>query len=256
MEVVLSKAIPAFIAGIITFFAPCTLPLVPGYLGFISGVSLDELDGEDANKAKKKVLINSLLFILGFTIVFIMLGTVFGIFGSILSDFRIWLSRIGGLFVILFGLYMMGIFRLSFLDFLQQEHKLNISSNLKPGSPVSSILFGASFALGWSPCVGPVLGSILLLASSSTSVLQGAVLLFIFSIGLAVPFMAVALGFNKAQETINKLSKYLKAISFIGGIFLIFLGYLLFTNQFSYWNSLVFELLDWAKYQDFIYQYL
>lgn len=256
MEIILSKAIPAFIAGIITFFAPCTLPLVPGYLGFISGVSLDELENKDSKEIKKKVLINSALFVLGFTVVFILLGTIFGIFGSILSDFRIWLSRIGGVFVILFGLYMMGLFRLPFLNFLQKEHKLNITSNLKPGSPVSSTLFGASFALGWSPCVGPVLGSILLLASSSTSVLQGAVLLFIFSIGLAIPFMVVALGFSKAQDTINKLSKYLKAVSFIGGIFLIFLGYLLFTNQFSYWNSLVFELLDWTKYQDFIYQYL
>lgn len=242
---ILSLAIPAFIAGLLTFLAPCTLPLVPGYLGFISGVSSQDLqDPAKAHQAKKKVFLNGVLYVIGFSLVFIILGSLFGLGGAALAKYRIWLSRIGGVFVIFFGLYMLNIFKLPFLNF---EKRL-VPSSIKPGSPAASFLFGSSFAFGWTPCVGPILGSILLLSSSSGTVGQGAALLAIFSAGLAVPFLAIAAGIGRASNFLSRASKYLKWVSVIGGIFLIFLGVLLVTNQFAAWLGYAYGLFDFFDY--------
>ncbi|MFB6181484.1 MAG: cytochrome c biogenesis CcdA family protein [Candidatus Magasanikbacteria bacterium] len=257
MSIILAKSIPAFIAGLITFLAPCTLPLIPGYLSFISGVSLQDLK-DDKNKIRSKVFFNSLFFVLGFSVIFILLGTVFGIFSQALAGARIWLSRIGGIFVIIFGLYMMHVFELPLFDSLNNKLSFNLTDKVKPGSPYSSFIFGVSFAFGWSPCVGPVLGSILILASTTGDVAQGAILLGIFSLGLGLPFLITALLFNKVVGYIQNAAKYLKAVSFIGGVFLLIIGYLLVTDQFAQWNALVFDFmrsLD-VEYSKFIYQYL
>lgn len=224
-----SLIIPAFIAGILTFFAPCTLPLVPGYLGFISGVSTSDLqDPTKAKIAKRKIFLNGVLYVIGFSLVFIVLGSLFGLAGSALAQYRIWLSRIGGIFVIFFGLFMIGVFKLPFLNV--ERHVGNIKA-LKPGTPVSSLIFGATFALGWTPCVGPILGSILILVASSATIGQGAFLLAVFSLGLAVPFLIIAASIGLASAYLAKVSRHLNAISFVGGIFLVFLGVLLFTNK-------------------------
>jgi cytochrome c-type biogenesis protein len=255
MDIILAKSLPAFIAGLITFLAPCTLPLIPGYLSFISGVSMERIK-QDGQEIKKKVFLNSIFFVIGFSIIFILLGTVFGIFSQLLSGVRIWLSRIGGIFVIIFGLYMMHVFKLPLFNSLNNKLSFGITEKIKPGSPYSSFLFGVSFAFGWTPCVGPILGSILILASTTGDVIQGAVLLGIFSMGLGVPFLITALLFDKAVKYIQNASKYLKVVSFIGGIFLIIIGYLLITDQFAQWNSLIFKLLRGLNYEDFLYQYL
>lgn len=244
--------IPAFIAGILTFLAPCTLPLVPGYLSFISGVSSADLqDPLKASTARRRVFYNGLLYVLGFSAVFILLGSLFGLGGAALVKYRIWLSRIGGTFVIFFGLYMLGILKFRFLNFLQTEKSLG-SSWLKPGRPASSFLFGSAFAFGWSPCVGPILGTVLLLASSSATIGTGAFLLMIFSLGLAVPFLLIAAGVGSIGGRLSFVSRYL---NLVGGLFLIFLGILLITDKFAFWLSYayrLFEFIDYGKLLDYL----
>ncbi len=244
----ISLIIPAFFAGILTFLAPCTLPLVPGYLGFISGVSFRDLeDPQKARVAKKIIVKNGISFILGFSVIFIIFGTLAGVVGQGLVPFRIWLTRIGGIFVIIFGLFMLGIIK---IPFLLREKRFKAPSFLTIGKPTSSFVIGSAFAFGWTPCVGPVLGSILVLASTSTTVLQGAFLLAVFSFGLALPFLFVAFGFSRVTTYIKKISKYLRWISVIGGIFLIIIGLLLVTNNFSLLISYGFRLLDFIGYEE------
>jgi len=248
-----SLIIPAFIAGILTFLAPCTLPLVPGYLGFISGVSLEDLkDPAKSKKVRVKIFLNGVLFVLGFSVVFIILGSLFGLGGSALAQYRVWLSRIGGVFVIIFGLYMIGIFRFSFLNFLGGEKQIHVAKFIKPGNPLSSVIFGSAFAFGWTPCVGPVLGAILTLAATSTTVGQGAFLLGVFSLGLAVPFLLIAAGIGSASEYLAKIAKYLNVVSIIGGVFLIFLGILLLTDSFAVWLAYSYQLFDFINYESLL----
>lgn len=239
--------ISSFVAGIITFLAPCTLPLVPGYLGFISGVPKEELDDPaKARSVRRKILLNGIFFIVGFSIVFIIFGTLAGLVGQGLTPYRIWLTRIGGVLVILFGLFMLGVFNLAFL---QRDMRFRTPGFIKVGKPSSSLLIGSAFAFGWTPCVGPILGSILLLTSASATALQGAMLLAVFSAGLAIPFLLVAIGFSKATMYIKKISKYLRWMSAIGGVFLIALGILLVTNNFTLLIQYGFEFFDFINYE-------
>ncbi len=244
----LSLIIPSFIAGLFTFLAPCTLPLVPGYLGFISGVSLDDLNNsEKASSTRGKIFFNGILYVIGFSLIFILLGSLFGLGGAALAKYRVWLSRIGGAFVIFFGLYMMNILKLPFLQLLFGERQPNLTNKLKPGKPISSLIFGASFAFGWSPCVGPVLGSILVLASSSATVTQGALLLAVFSSGLAIPFLLIALGISSAGKYISRITRYLNIVSVVGGAFLVFLGLLMLTNNFAAWLSFFYRTFNFLN---------
>ena len=249
--------IPAFIAGIITFLAPCTLPLVPAYLGFISGTAASDLkDPAKAQGARRRIFLNGLFFMVGVTVVFVVFGTLAGLLGQALAPWRIWLTRIGGAFVILFGLYMTGILKVSFLNSIfGVERKVKLPFTIKKGNPISSMTLGASFAFGWTPCVGPILGSILLLASTPTTAFQGGFLLFVFSMGLAVPFLIIAAGFGTLSTKISKITKYLKWVEIIGGIFLILLGYLLITNNFSLLISYGYQWLDFINY-DALLNYL
>lgn len=239
--------LPAFIAGVLTFFAPCTLPLVPAYLGFIGGTHPGDLgDVSRAGVIRRHVMLNAVAYVLGFSAIFIILGVIFGLGGASLVHFRIWLSRIGGVFVIFFALYMLGVFQtriasLSLFRFLNTEHRWNLVAKLKPGRPTSSFLLGATFAFGWTPCVGPILGSVLLLASSTATVGQGAVLLLVYSTGLAVPFLLIAFGVGQATETIKTLTRWIPIVSRIGGLFLLFLGLLLLTNRMDLWLTWVYE---------------
>ncbi|PIR89472.1 MAG: cytochrome C biogenesis protein [Candidatus Harrisonbacteria bacterium CG10_big_fil_rev_8_21_14_0_10_40_38] len=249
----LALVVPAFIAGLLTFLAPCTLPLVPGYLGFVSGVSSQDLRDPDKSKSsRKKVFLNGLLFVIGFSFVFILLGSLFGLGGAVLIKYRLWLSRIGGIFVIFFGLFMIGIFKLPFLNV---EKRIGGVKFLKPGNPVSSLIFGATFGFGWTPCVGPILGSILTLAAASATVFKGGFLLGVFSLGLALPFLVIALLIGSASFYISKITKYLNVISVVGGVFLIFLGILLVTDGFGLWITFfykIFEFLDYDRLLDYL----
>lgn len=249
----LGLILPSFIAGVLTFLAPCTLPLVPGYLGFISGVSLDDIrDPTKASRARRRIFLNGLLYVLGFSIVFIILGSLVGFAGSLLGQYRLWLTRIGGLLVIFFGLYMMHILKLPVLS--AEKHFLPVRF-LKPGHPTSSFLFGVAFAFGWTPCVGPVLGSILALAATSTTIAQGAFLLTVFSLGLAVPFLLIAVGIGSIAPRLTKLERYLHGVSIAGGAFLVFVGMLLLTNRLAAWIGYAYQWLEFLNY-DRLLEYL
>lgn len=250
----LSLIIPSFIAGILTFLAPCTLPLVPGYLGFISGTSLEDLkDPTKSSSVRRKIFINGLFFIIGFSAVFIIMGTLVGfVGGSLLAPYRLWLSRIGGIFVVLFGLFMLNVLK---LPFLQREFQIKTPALLGRGRTANSFILGSAFAFGWTPCVGPILGSILLLASTSATALQGALLLSVFSLGLAVPFLVIAAGIGSASRYVNNLSRWLNVIFIIGGIFLIFLGILLLTGNIGLLISYgyrLFQFIDYDKLLDYL----
>lgn len=223
--------LPAFGAGLLTFLAPCTLPLVPAYLGFISGLPGEELnDPALAHRSRRVVFFNGLFFVFGFSIVFIVLGVIAGFAGAALAPYRLWLTRVGGVLVILFGLFLLGLFR---LPWLYGEKRFHVPRSLRPGRPLTSLAIGLSFGFGWTPCVGPILGSILLLASTTTTALPGGILLAVFSLGLAVPFLIIALGIGSAMKSLKKLGPYLRVVSVIGGAFLVGLGLLLAFNRIS-----------------------
>lgn len=234
----------AFTAGVLMFLAPCTLPLVPAYLGFISGVSTKELEDKDKGAAvRKRVFFNGLFFVLGFSVIFILFGVFAGIFGGSIGDFRIWLGRIGGVLVVLFGLSMLGIFK---LPFFSRGAAFRIPAFLQVGKFSSSFIIGAAFAFGWTPCVGPILASILLLASTKASALMGGLLLAIFSLGLAVPFILISLAMGSAAKKIDALFSFLKTyrvplLAFFGFLLGFLLNVLLLVFFAKFGNPSWFE---------------
>ncbi|MFA6512329.1 MAG: cytochrome c biogenesis protein CcdA [Patescibacteria group bacterium] len=249
--------VPAFIAGIFMFLAPCTLPLVPGYLAFISGASLTDLENPTvAGQMRKKVFMNGLFYVAGFSVVFILMGSLFGLGGAALVKYRSLFTQIGGVFVVMFGLYMMHAFTIPFVDrFLQQDHRVRFTA-LKPGNPTSSLIFGATFAFGWSPCVGPILGSVLLLASSTATVGQGALLLAVFALGLAVPFLLLAYGIGSAMRVIRRAARFLRFFSFIGGVFLVILGGLMIFDHFGLMTRWFYQLFSFLHYEKSLLDFL
>ncbi|MDP2630169.1 MAG: cytochrome c biogenesis protein CcdA [Candidatus Uhrbacteria bacterium] len=248
--------IPAFVAGVLTFVAPCTLPLVPAYLAFISGVSLKDIHtASQSVQARRKLMVSAVLFVLGFSAVFIFFGALAGLGGVALAQYRPIIANVGALVVILFGLYMTGLLRLPALSFLEGDHHLSLGKYAKPGSPFSSLLFGMAFAVGWTPCIGPILGSVLTLAASSATVGRGALLLAVFSLGLALPFLVIAVGVGSAARFIKALNPFLHAISIIGGIFLIVLGVLILTNLYGEWAALFYRIFSFIHY-DALLNYL
>ena len=247
IELGIGFIIASFFAGLLTFLAPCTLPLVPAYLGFISGVDQDALkDPATAKAARRKIFLNGLAFIIGFSLIFIAFGVLAGLAGTALAPYRIWLARVGGVLVILFGLFLLGFFK---LPLFQGDKRIPIPKWLTLGKPSSSLFIGGTFALGWTPCVGPILGSILLLAGTSGTALQGGLMLLVFSIGLAIPFLLIALAFSKATVYVEKISQYLKWVSIVGGVFLILLGILLATDNFGLTIQYGYELFDFINYE-------
>lgn len=257
--------IPSFIAGILTFLAPCTLPLVPAYLSFISGVS--EADAKKNIRIRAKIFLNGLFYVIGFSAVFILIGSLVGLGGSVLVPYQFLLARLGGLFIILFGFFMIAPAlavltkeRINFLNlpvfrFFVRDRKISFAKKLKPGSPISSLIFGITFSLGWSACTGPILGAVLTLAASSATVGQGSFLLFVFSLGLAIPFLLTALAIGWASEHLARVGKYLNWVSAFGGIFLIILGYLMVTNNFVKWIAIAYRFFDFVNY-DVLLNYL
>lgn len=251
MNNVLHLIIPAFVAGLFTFLAPCTLPLVPAYLGFISGASAKQLSHPELlSKIRGRVVLNGVFYVLGFSSVFIILGVIFGLGGSFLASYQMLIARMGGILIVFFGLYLMHVFdRMTWLRTLSIERRLPIVSHLKPGVPVSSFVLGAVFAFGWTPCIGPILGSILLLVTSSATVAGGAFLLSVFSLGLAIPFLAFAIGISHATQTVKSLTRFLPLISFLGGLFLLVVGLLILSNQTGFLSQWIYEFLSVFDYE-------
>ena len=247
MEITLVSIGSAFLAGLIMFLAPCTLPLVPAYLGFISGVDTAKLqDPERAPEIRKKIFLNGLLFIIGFSGIFILFGVLAGLAGQALVPWRLWLTRAAGIFVILFGISMLGVFRLPIF----KGANITLPDWLSYGNPITSLIVGAAFAFGWTPCVGPILASILLLAGSSATAGSGALLLAVFSLGMAIPFLFVAAAYSYATKFIERISHYLRYVEIIGGVFLILLGGLLVTDNFDLTIQYGYWLLDVINYEE------
>ncbi len=213
----------SFIAGFLLFFSPCILPLIPSYISYLTGISFKELSG-DLNVAEGKrirtfTIIHSLLFILGFSVVFVMLGMTVTLMGRFFLEYQSILKKAGAVIIIFFGLTIAGAFK---IGILQREKK--ITYRKKSISYLGSLLVGVTFAFAWTPCVGPVLGSILIYASSTANIRLGFRLLSIFSLGLAIPFFVSSLLVNSFLLYFKKIKNYIKWVNIIAGIILIIFG--------------------------------
>ncbi len=219
----------AISAGVISFLSPCILPLIPSYVAFITGISLEELSQEEnLRQVRIKVIANSLMFILGFSLVFIALGASATFVGKFLARNIRWFEIIGGVLVIFLGLHFVGILRLKFLD---REKKIHLKK--KPLGYLGTCLVGIAFGAGWTPCVGPILGAILTMAATTQNILKGIVLLTFYSAGLGLPFFLSAIILHKFFEYFKTIRKYFRIISITGGVLLIIVGILLISGYFS-----------------------
>jgi cytochrome c-type biogenesis protein len=232
----------AFAAGLFSFVSPCVLPLIPSYLSFISGVSLDEMRS-DQNTAgvRSRVVLNSLAFIFGFSLVFVSLGASASYLGSLFLGHRDIIRLLGGLFVLLVGLYLVGLFKIPALERYLQFHLKD-----KPAGYLGSVLVGITFAVAWTPCVGPILGAILALASTSGEIGRGVLLLSIYAAGLAFPFFLSALAVNSFFRVSGKFRHYIHAVHVTGGVLLIIAGVLLLTDSMTSLNAYALRFTpDW-----------
>jgi len=218
----------AFIAGVLSFFSPCILPLIPGYFTFITGYSLDDLTGGAIAGIRKQVFISTLAFVFGFSVVFILLGASASFVGSVLFRYRDGVRIIGGMIIVIFGIHLTGFVRIPLLDFEKR-----IQLDRKPIHFLGTFIVGMAFGAGWSPCIGPLLGSILVIAGGKETVQEGMVLLGIYSTGLAVPFVIISVFINFLLVFIKKTTGALKYLNWAAGILLIVLGLLLMTNQLN-----------------------
>ena len=216
----------AFTAGLLTFLSPCILPLIPGYISFITGISLDELTSKDRIKNFKTILIQTLLFILGFSIIFILLGASVTYLGNLIFEHREILRIVGGIIVIIFGLYISGLFNLKYLGY---EKKLQLKS--KPQNFFGSFLIGIVFAFGWTPCIGPILTSILIYAGTEETLQKGITLLIFYSLGLGIPFLITGLFVNTFFAAFEKIRRYYKGIKIASALLLIIFGILIITDK-------------------------
>ncbi len=220
--------IAAFGAGFLSFISPCVLPLIPGYLSFVSGVSLEEMRDDRAVAARRQVIITSLAFVVGFSLVFVALGASASAIGKFLFRNSSLLSKIAGTLVIIFGLHTMGVFR---IPFLETEKRLQAGS--KPKSLMGAVMVGMAFGFGWTPCIGPILSGILILAGSQETVWQGVVLLAVYSMGLGIPFLLTSLAINKFFAASGRIRRHYHKIELASGALLVGIGVLLFTDQMT-----------------------
>ncbi len=230
----------AFLGGVVSFLSPCVLPLIPGYLSFMTGLSAAELS---QGPVRARIAVPALLFVSGFTVVFVSMGATASVLGRFLVDYRDVIEKLAGVAVILFGVLMSGVIK---VPWLYGEARLDLERSRAFGRGASFVM-GAAFAAGWTPCVGPILGSILTMAGSASSVGQGALLLVVYSLGLGVPFIAVALLFGRAARALRWLNRHSLAINRIAGGLLILVGVLILTGRFgalAAWLSTVLPGLD------------
>lgn len=213
----------AFMAGLLSFLSPCVLPLVPSYIGFLTGMTLGEVSGR-----RRAALLHALLFVAGFSLIFMLLGASATALGRALNYYQVWLQRIGGALIILFGLLCLGVFKVGLLT---QERRLHLER--KPVGYLGSVLVGMAFAAGWTPCIGPVLGGILGLAATSSDVSRGMLLLGVYSAGLAVPFLIAAAALESFLGWFQRFRRFLPWVMRVSGVLLIVVGVLLMTGDFT-----------------------
>jgi cytochrome c-type biogenesis protein len=213
-----------FFEGMATFLSPCILPLLPLYISYITGYSAEELE-EGSGSIKYHILYNAMFFVLGFSLVFILLGLTAGAVGRFLQLNRVIMRRAGGLLIIVMGFFLAGWVRIPALE-ADRRLKFVVAGN----KAVRSLAIGAAFGFSWTPCVGPILGSVLMLAGASATLYKGAVLLAVYSLGLAIPFLLAALAINRFAKAFNLVSAHLNKIKLVSGLLLIIMGILVFTG--------------------------
>lgn len=230
-----SLIIGAFLGGLISFLAPCVLPIIPGFLAYLAGASSVKspksdhgASTKDEGSKRKDIFVNSVFFVLGFSIVFALLGVLLNtLLENIAYDVQLWLSRIGGVMIIFFGLYLVGLIK---IPFLEREYKMSVNTKFK-SRYATSFLFGLAFAVGWTPCVGPALGVILGLAATAPG--SAFLLLLTYALGLGIPFLIVGAFTGQAADFISRHAVGLKYLNIIFGIILLALGVLIFTQKLS-----------------------
>jgi cytochrome c-type biogenesis protein len=236
MEALFASApsLAAFVAGVLSFISPCVLPLIPGYLSFISGVSLEDMRAMEpaavvaSASVRRRMLITSLFFILGFSLVFVTLGATATALGQLVTSKLTLLGKIAGVVIIIFGLHTMGVLK---IGWLYSEKRFQTSS--KPVGMFGAVLVGIAFAFGWTPCIGPILAAILAIAGTQESVGEGIRLLAIYSAGLAIPFLLTALAINGFFAAFSRIRRHYHAIEVTSGVLMVVIGVLIFTNNFT-----------------------
>lgn len=218
----------AFLAGLFSFASPCVLPIIPSYITFITGLSFEDFEKEQNRSVVRKLtVIHSLIFIAGFSVVFVALGASATAVGNLFSTYKEVIRIAGGIIVILFGIHITGLINLKFLE---SEKKVRLKN--KPAGYFGTFLVGITFGAGWTPCIGPILGAILYLALNMKTVYSGIILLTAYSLGLGVPFFLSSLAINTFLVYFKKFRKYIKAVTIASGVFLIVIGVLLISNRF------------------------
>ncbi len=216
----------AFAAGIVSFLSPCVLPLVPAYISYISGVSIEDISGE-SRSGTGKVMKGTIAFVLGFSLVFVVLGASASWVGQFVGSNIGILSKVGGAVVIVFGLHLMGVIKIPFLYREMRYHSSSGSATL-----IGSFLIGIAFAFGWTPCIGPILAGILFYASTQETVWQGVFLLAVYSLGLGVPFLLTGLGISRFFAFFDTIKKHFRKVEIVSGVLLVIVGLMIFTDNF------------------------
>ena len=227
------SGIIAFWAGLLSFVSPCVLPLVPSYITYITGASFKDLtDAHAKSKLRWAALFHSLFFIIGFSLIFILLGASATYLGKLFAEYQYWIMKGGGVLIILLGIHFTGIVN---IPFLQIEKRFEMRK--KPLGYAGSFLVGVVFAAGWTPCIGPILSAILIYATTSKSLSTGIMLLVYYSIGLGIPFFLSSLAFNSFLSVFDRIRRYMRVINIVSGLFLMGIGILFLTNTFQEINS-------------------
>ena len=226
----------ALFAGLLSFLSPCVLPMVPIYIGYLSGAAITP---EGVLTARRDAVAHAAAFVLGFTIIFVAIWSALSVLTIVFTKTD--LAHIGGVILIIFGIHFIGIIR---IPFLYQEARVEVRN--RPLGYPTSLLTGMAFAAGWTPCIGPTLSGVIALASQEATVLQGTGLLLVYAAGLGIPFILVAFSLGSATRWLKKLSPHLRKVEIASGILLLAMGFLLVTDQFQYFNSFFFNLTpDW-----------
>ena len=245
MDINLLSVGGALAAGLLSFVSPCCLPLVPAYLSYITGVSVDQFASDKIAGQRRQIMLSALAFVIGLALIFTILGASATVIGGILLEYQDIVSKIAGVLIIVFGLQMLGILHIALFD---QEKRLNFSKRRAPGF-LGAMLMGSAFGVGWTPCVGPFLGSILLLASQSTTVATGMALLFLYALGLGVPFLLAGLLIGQLMPVLARLKRHMRLLTYASGGLLIAMGLLVMTNQMSILSGYLIRVFGtgWAQ---------
>jgi cytochrome c-type biogenesis protein len=231
----------AFSAGLFSFLSPCVLPLFPSYISFITGMSVADLTADLSAAVRRRVLLHAVAFVLGFSMVFVALGASFSAAGQFLLDYRDVIRKIGGALIVLFGLYIAGVLKLALLGRTTQWQIRE-----KPAGYLGSLAVGVTFAIGWTPCVGPILGAILSLAGTAETVGRGVGLLVAYSAGLGVPFLLSALALGPFLRFFKRYRPFIPVVERAAGVILVVVGVLVFTNYYAVLNAWAISLTpDW-----------